>query len=131
MKLSRVTLVIIIACLLCTTTVSAQPLGPDGPPVDVLNNPPVYEDGVSIHQAPNVGLNWAFGAGDGYELDCGEMWSVPRSSNMFGIEYGGWLSAGLTVNSWNNDTMLGNSQLPLNNDPHLNMNQLWGWIALA
>jgi hypothetical protein len=110
------------------STVS-QPLGPDGPPVDVRNNPEVFDDdGGLVHEAPMPGLNWGFGCDCGYEIDCGDMCSLQSCENCYGINYGGWFSGGVTVNSWGNTTMLGNSQLPLNNDPHINLNQAWLWI---
>ena len=116
-------------------TTVAQPegdLGPSGPPVDVRNNPPVYDaDGDYVHEAPNVGLNWGFGCDCGYELDCGSMCSLQKCENCYGIEYGGWFSGGFTVNEYDNTTMLGNSQLPFNNDPHINLNQAWFWIEKA
>ena len=80
------------------------------------------------HEAPMPGLNWAFGADSGEELDCGDMWSLQRWENEADINYGGWFSGGITANNWGNTTMLGNSQLPFNNDPHLNVNQAWLWI---
>ena len=69
------------------------------------------------HEAPMPGLNWAFGADSGEELDCGDMWSLQRWENEADINYGGWFSGGITANNWGNTTMLGNSQLPFNNDP--------------
>jgi hypothetical protein len=101
------------------------PLGPSGPPVDVMDNEDTGDGG---RQAPMPGLNWGFGCDCGYELDCGDMCTLQCCENCYGINYGGWLSGGFTVNNWGNTTMVGNAQLPFNNDPHLNINQAWVWF---
>ena len=101
------------------------PLGPSGPPVDVMDNDYAGEDG---RYAPMPGLNWGVDCGCGEELDCGPMWTLQCCENCWGLNYGGWLSGGFTANNWGNTTMLGNAQLPFNNDPHLNLNQAWVWF---
>ena len=109
-------------------TVAAQPresegaLGETGPPIDVMDNDYSGDDG---RYAPMPGLNWSRGCD--YELDCGPMWTLQPCENDL-INYGGWLSGGFTANNWGNTTMLGNAQLPFNNDPHLNINQAWMWF---
>ena len=107
-------------------TIAAQPrdsegaLGETGPPIDVMDN---TDDGDEGREAPMPGLNWSRGCGE-YELDCGPMWTLQCCENDL-VTYGGWLSGGFTVNNWGNTTMLGNAQLPFNNDPHVNLNQAW------
>ncbi len=109
-------------------TVAAQPrdsegaLGETGPPIDVMDNDFYGDEG---RYAPMPGLNWSCGCD--YELDCGPMWTLQRCENDM-LNYGGWLSGGFTVNNWGNTTMLGNAQLPFNNDPHVNLNQAWMWF---
>ena len=86
------------------------------------------EDSGVVQAIPQPALNWNFGCDEGAELDCGPMRSLQQCENACGINYGGWFSVGITTNNWGNTTLLGNSQLPFNNDPHLNLNQAWFWI---
>ena len=77
---------------------------------------------------PQPALNWEFENTTSEEVSRGDVWTLQDRTTGSQIHYGGWFSGGLTVNNWGNETMLGNSQLPFNNDPHLNVNQGWLWF---
>ena len=77
---------------------------------------------------PQPVLNWEFENTTAEEVSRGDVWTLQDRTTGSQIHYGGWFSGGLTVNNWGNETMLGNSQLPFNNDPHLNVNQGWLWF---
>ena len=83
---------------------------------------------------PNIplpALNWEFLGSTAEEVSRGDVWTLQDRDAGSPISYGGWFSGGLTINNWGNTTMLGNSQLPFNNDPHLNLNQGWLWFEKA
>jgi len=69
--------------------------------------------------------------GDGADCKagCRESWTLQQRKNRRGIEYGGWASLGITVNNFGNTTRDGNAPLGFNSDPHLNLDQLWGFVA--
>ena len=78
---------------------------------------------------PQPVLNWEFENTTADEISRGDVWTLQDRTTGSQIHYGGWFSGGLTLNNWGNQTMLGNSQLPFNNDPNLNVNQAWLWLA--
>ena len=77
---------------------------------------------------PQPVLNWEFENTTDEEVSRGDVWTLQDRDAGSPVNYGGWFSGGLTVNNWGNTTMLGNSQLPFNNDSHLNVNQAWLWF---
>ncbi|OUT66851.1 MAG: hypothetical protein CBB70_09660 [Planctomycetaceae bacterium TMED10] len=87
-------------------------------------DPPGFAQGPPT---PQPVLNWEFENTTAEEVSRGDVWTLQDRTAGSPISYGGWFSGGLTVNNWGNTSMLGNSQLPFNNDPHLNVNQGWLW----
>ncbi len=68
----------------------------------------------------------------GYELDCGDPWTLQQCDNPWGITYGGWIEAGITANDRGFTTNNGN--LPVNFNDKSNgaqMNQLWAYVERA
>jgi len=68
----------------------------------------------------------------GYELDCGEPWTLQQCDNRWGITYGGWIAAGITGNDQGFRTNNGN--LPVNFNDKSNgaqLNQAWAWAERA
>jgi len=77
---------------------------------------------------PQPVLNLEFEGTMAEEVSRGSVWTLQDRQSGSPVAFGGWFSGGLTTNNWNNRTMLGNSQLPFNNSPSLNMNQAWLWF---